>query len=176
MKITFVRHGETDWNASGRTTGRLDVPLNAEGKRQADAIAAELLPVYDCLYSSKLARARETAEVISAKLRLPITFYEHIYERDFGSLAGKTWNEITDIVGPDARAADREQRYDYRPFGGESAADVRARILRFIEEVKESGCRNPLIVAHGGVMRMMHRIHGREVGHIDNASAHEFEL
>ena len=60
--LLLVRHGETDWNASGRLQGHTDRPLNEYGRRQA-AELAERLDTDDvaAIYASDLARARETA-------------------------------------------------------------------------------------------------------------------
>ncbi len=41
-RILFVRHGETDWNAEGRLQGQRDIPLNARGRAQAEAVAVTL--------------------------------------------------------------------------------------------------------------------------------------
>ena len=68
-RILLVRHGETDWNATGRIQGHSDTPLNAAGRLQARRAAQRLArePIR-ALYSSDLARAFETATIIGAPL------------------------------------------------------------------------------------------------------------
>ena len=64
-RIFLVRHGETDWNQTHRFQGRIDVPLNREGKNQARALALTLKDEpLDAIYASPLARAIQTARVI----------------------------------------------------------------------------------------------------------------
>ncbi len=172
MKIAFVRHGETDFNKHGKVTGQTDVSLNEEGIRQAEEMTTEVEAVFDVIFSSSAKRALETSAIINKKLRVPIVANALILERAFGSLQGKTWDEI----GSEVRKADKEQRYDYRSFGGESAEDVRKRLMDFVAEVKQSGYARPLVVCHGGIIRMLHHLHQKEFGHIENASVHEFDL
>ena len=72
MKITVIRHGETDWNAVGKIQGKTDIPLNTNGREQA-RITARLLSKHniDVIISSPLKRAVETAEIISNMFTLP---------------------------------------------------------------------------------------------------------
>lgn len=65
LRLWLVRHGETEWSAGGRHTGTTDVPLNATGRRQADALGRGLAALglhFDAAWTSPLFRARETAE------------------------------------------------------------------------------------------------------------------
>src|SRR5262249_56004480 len=64
--LLLVRHGETDWNREGRWQGQSDTPLNDVGREQAARLAAELDGV-DVVYSSDLARARQTADILAAR-------------------------------------------------------------------------------------------------------------
>ena len=62
----LVRHGETEWNRTGRMQGHTGVPLSAEGRRQATLLAARLRSVeFSAVYSSDLPRAAETARIIA---------------------------------------------------------------------------------------------------------------
>jgi bisphosphoglycerate-dependent phosphoglycerate mutase len=65
--LYLVRHGETDYNRNGRYQGQLDIPLNAEGRRQSLALADRMvgLPL-DLIYTSDLAWAQETARTVAA--------------------------------------------------------------------------------------------------------------
>jgi broad specificity phosphatase PhoE len=67
-ELLLVRHGETDWNAEGRLQGHTDRPLNEYGRRQAQRLADELAgEELEAIYSSDLARARETAEIVGER-------------------------------------------------------------------------------------------------------------
>lgn len=176
MKITFVRHGETDLNEQGKVTGRLDVPLNEKGRKQAAETCALLELSYDVIFSSSLIRSFQTATVFNERLNVPLVVEDSILERNFGSLAGKTWDEINTELGFDAKKIDKEQRYDYRPFGGESVEQVKERLTAFISRVKTGPYTRPLVVCHGGIIRMLHNTHQKELEHIENASVHKFDL
>lgn len=72
-RIGLIRHGSTAWNKEGRIQGHTDNPLDEEGLQQAEAIAERLSGEHwDYIYSSDLLRARQTAEVIAAKLGLQV--------------------------------------------------------------------------------------------------------
>ena len=66
--IYLLRHGETDWNREHRLLGNLDVYLNKAGLGQASALARRLesLPI-QAVFTSPLARARQTAAIVSSK-------------------------------------------------------------------------------------------------------------
>lgn len=89
MRIILIRHGETDWNREGRWQGREDIPLNAEGKRQAEILAYSLKDLdLTAIYTSPLMRARETAETVVSFHSCPVIPMEGLIERDFGKLSG----------------------------------------------------------------------------------------
>ena len=82
-RLLLVRHGETDWNADGRLQGQTDRPLSDFGRKQARGLADELAAEgFEAIYSSDLARARETAEIIGARLGLPVELDSDLREKD----------------------------------------------------------------------------------------------
>ena len=85
MIIIFVRHGETDYNKIKRVQGTQQIPLNEQGKTQAQQVA-ESLQQYKIthIYCSGLVRARETAEIINSSLSLPIMTDDRLNERNWG--------------------------------------------------------------------------------------------
>jgi probable phosphoglycerate mutase len=136
--LLLVRHGETDWNAEGRLQGHTDRPLSDDGRRQARQLAEELADEpLDAVYSSDLARARETAEIVAERLGLPATLDPELREKDWG-----TWEGLTPV------------ERDRVEFVGESTEAHQKRILRALEWIAE---RHPggrvLVVTHGGSMR-----------------------
>ena len=136
--LLLVRHGETDWNAEGRLQGQTDTPLNDYGRRQARALAEQLdgRP-FDALYASDLSRARETAEIIAARLGLPVELDPDLREKNWGSWEGLTTTER-----------------DAVEFVGESTEAHRERTLAALHRI---AALHPdgsvLVVTHGGSIR-----------------------
>lgn len=154
-RLVLLRHGETDHNASGRAQGHLDVPLNARGLAQAEAVApvlAQLDPAF--VVSSDLQRARTTAEVVAAACGLEVRTDARFREFHVGAnRENRTWQEYADLF-PDEAAVLLGERDGVVP-GRESQADVRARWQPALTEaaaaVPEGGC--GLVVAHGASLR-----------------------
>jgi probable phosphoglycerate mutase len=99
-RLVLVRHGQTEWSATGRHTGLTDVDLTTDGERQARALAPFLARYRDCTaWSSPLTRARRTAEL--AGLR-DVQVDEDLLEWDYGAYEGLTTPQIRDQgAGPD---------------------------------------------------------------------------
>lgn len=174
MKLFFVRHGQTQFNKDGLITGHIDEPLIEEGFKEAEATMEEMDANYAEIYSSDLLRCRQTAEILNKKLNLEIKYDKRLRERDFGSIAGKKF-EDTDPTG-ELRKRDLSCIYDYRQYGGESVEDVKNRLFSFINELKNKEGRI-LIVTHGGVIRLLHHtVNNQKQDHVKNSSIHEFEF
>ena len=88
MRLLLVCHGETPWNREDRIMGRSDLSLSPQGRIQAEALALALAKVdhVEAIYSSPLARARETAGAISDALDVPVHILDGLIERDVGPL------------------------------------------------------------------------------------------
>jgi probable phosphoglycerate mutase len=91
--VCLVRHGETEWSASGRHTGVTDLPLTAEGER----VARMLEPVlgrekFALVLTSPLVRARKTCEL--AGLAAPAVVERDLAEWNYGEYEGLTPSEI----------------------------------------------------------------------------------
>lgn len=177
MKLIFVRHGQTDWNKEKKLMGRTDIPLNDEGRAQAAEMVLSLDGNFDALYSSPLKRAYETAQVVANRFQKDIIVDERLAERSFGSLAGKSWAEIEAETHEDMKTITKAEQYDFRAWGGESADDVKARLLAFLEDLKKESYTTVVIVCHSGIISMMrHLFPNNETTHISNASVNTFEL
>ncbi len=181
MKVDFVRHGQTKNNVLGVLSvfaGHTDAPLNEEGRRQAQETASKISNDYSIIYSSDLIRCKQTAEILNAKMNLPIKYDARLRERHFGTLEGKKSLDV-DPTGVMKEKDLTHNDYDYRPFGGEHAGGVKERLFEFLEDVKkETGAnRKILVVTHGGIIRIMHQVlKGKIPETIHNASVHEFEF
>ena len=97
-RLVLVRHGETDWNRQGRFQGQIDIPLNANGRAQADAAGSFLAPVtFHRAYSSSMARPRQTAEAILASHPgVPLTTTRGLVEIGHGLWEGRLESEIAE--------------------------------------------------------------------------------
>src|SRR5687767_10128865 len=93
--VSLIRHGETEWNTTGRWQGILPVPLNDIGREQARKLAATLRQdAIQMIYTSDLSRAAETAQIIADTLGIPVSVDERLRELDIGIFQGLTVEEI----------------------------------------------------------------------------------
>ena len=150
-EIVVVRHGETEWSAVGKHTGRTDVPLTAAGRSRAEAVGSALRGrTFAMVLCSPLLRARQTCEL--AGFGDVAVLADDLREWDYGSYEGLTTAEI--------RAANPSWVLwrDGCP-GGESPSDVGARADRLLARLcstvdGETGA-NALAFAHGHILRAL---------------------
>jgi broad specificity phosphatase PhoE len=160
----FMRHGETDWNVQGRLQGQRDIPLNAVGCGQASACGAIMRglierdgrdPASFDYVASPLTRARKTMELVRAGLGLDAAGYRtdaRLAELSFGRWEGLTFAELKrDADAMRALAAREHDKWGFVPPGGESYADLLARVRQW----HASLARDTIVVAHGGVARTL---------------------
>ncbi|MCP5150730.1 MAG: histidine phosphatase family protein [Chromatiales bacterium] len=149
MRILLVRHGETAGNRQ-RYIGHEDIPLNATGRRQADALAAALgsEPIVRVL-ASPLARARDTASPLAAPRGLEVEIRAGLMEIDYGRLQGQLKE------GRGLRL--RRHHVDDALPEGESLRDVWARLGPVAEELAAAAAADGAIavVAHYWSNRML---------------------
>ncbi len=176
-KLFLVRHGETDWNKDHKIMGITDISLNEIGVQEAEKVGALLANQnFDVVYTSPLKRALETLEIIKKYVKCEkVEISNLLLERNFGSLSGKSWDEI-ELIIPNGREIDREQEYDYSPYRGESAGQVKDRVEKFINEINGKGYQNVLVVCHGGIVRMLESIKGEPRSIIPSGSITEFDI
>lgn len=173
----FARHGETDWNFERRYQGSRDIPLNARGRKQADAngILLRFLleeegvdPASLNWYASPLSRARETMERMRSAFDTPLAevdYDERLVEISFGNLEGRLHTEIAREMAVAAPGERDASHWHFRPQEGETYDDVAKRLLAFAEGLTH----NSVIVAHGGVMRVLrHLVEGAERAEVLN--------
>ena len=161
-RILAVRHGETAWNRDTRIQGHLDIPLNERGLAQAarlgDALQHE--PVA-AIYSSDLARARQTAEALAATTGAALKLDARLRERAFGRFEGLTWQEIAERW-PEQSERWRRRDLDFAAEGGETLPVFYARCVSVVEELAAAHPGQTIaIVAHGGVMDCLYRAGSR---------------
>jgi probable phosphoglycerate mutase len=154
--LVLVRHGETDWNLSGRAQGHADIPLNATGRDQARAVARVLAgfgPVR--LWSSDLVRARQTAEAIAEATGLPIECDPMLRERDLAARAGLTLEELAEHY-PQEYADFRAGRSSTLVPGEETTEHVRDRVVPALSDCfgQLAAGETGVAVLHGDCLRV----------------------
>ncbi|MDQ5898826.1 MAG: 2,3-bisphosphoglycerate-dependent phosphoglycerate mutase [Pseudomonadota bacterium] len=156
--LTLVRHGETDSNRSHRFQGQLDVPLNDTGLRQAERVAERLAAErFDAIVTSDLARVRQTAAPLLARLGARPEVDPVWREQGFGLFEGLTAEEVI-ARHPALWQQWLRQDADFALPGGESVRAFSARINGALDAL---AARHPgqrvLVVTHGGVLDMLWR-------------------
>jgi len=145
--IGLIRHGVTEWNELGKAQGVSDIPLNKIGKQQAFALANRLsLDLeWDLIVSSDLSRAIETAQIISSKLKFPVSIRdERIREINCGEIEGTTEVERVNKWGSNWREMN---------LGMEKFEDVSNRGLEFLNQLAITyKDKRVLVVSHGALI------------------------
>ncbi|MCB9763441.1 MAG: histidine phosphatase family protein [Alphaproteobacteria bacterium] len=150
----FVRHGESVANVEGWLAGHVDTPLTEKGVRQARGAARTLADQpFSRAFCSDLQRAHRTAELILEgrpdPQEVPLTVTPQLRERALGA-----WSERPKAEIRRSGEMDLLLTWAERPPGGESQADLAARLLDFLADL-EPVDGHTLVVAHGGVIRVM---------------------
>jgi len=149
MRLVLVRHGESVGNAERRLQGRADYPLSERGVEQSRRLARRLSSApLRAIYSSPLARARQTADALSEATGLEVVDLPDVQEYDFGELSGVTLDEYRLLVNP----AQRYIQGEFPPIAGEEGRDhFRERVCEALWGLAD-GHRGETVavVCHGG--------------------------
>jgi len=154
-RLVLLRHGRTAWNATGRAQGHADVELDETGHAQASAAGpwvAAMQPV--ALWSSDLARARQTAAYVEKETGLTARLDERLREYNVGERTGLTMAEFAE-QHPEEHAAWLHDRRAELP-GAEETTEVLARSLPAYDEVVaglEPG-QTAVVVTHGAALKV----------------------
>lgn len=177
--LVLLRHGQTVWSESGQHTGRTNIPLTEVGRQQAVDAGERLREAFpggfdaDCVFSSPLRRACQTAELAGFKDHGVL---EGIAEWDYGRAEGRTRQQVSEASGfswdvwrdgPRSLTPDLEgdwvetlpggEQVNVHAGSGETLEQVAARAKKAIDEVTpllQSG-RNVLLVAHAHILRIL---------------------
>jgi broad specificity phosphatase PhoE len=145
--IIIVRHGRTEFNATGRLQGRTDNPLDEVGLAQAEAVAAYLQPelMPDALFvCSPLLRARQTATAIVDRVGSSFDIDERWIELDYGSYEGLRQAEVPANVWREWRSDS-----DFAAPQGESLNQVQERVAQACDDlVQRLDGRTAVVVSH----------------------------
>jgi broad specificity phosphatase PhoE len=145
-EVWLVRHGETEWSRTGQHTGRTDLPLTAEGVRQAEELGRRLAGrPFSLVLTSPLRRATDTCRL--AGYGAAAREDDDLREWDYGAYEGRTAQQIREAV-PDWTI------WTGVVPGGERAEDVASRARRAIEKAERAGGEVALF-AHGHLLRVL---------------------
>ncbi len=152
IRLILVRHGQTEWNATGRFQGQTNVALSEAGRQQAKCLADNYpAPDLDMIYTSDLDRAKETAECVGTKLGVPVIKEEKFRELSFGEWEGLTYKEISTRWPEEANHLFTAPDQLKIP-GGESFRKLQERALRKIKELTAKHDNKTIgIFAHGAI-------------------------
>lgn len=144
VRIVLLRHGETEWSRTRRHTGRTDLPLTDVGEAEARAVAGALgQRRFGQVLSSPLQRAADTARLAGLHPEL----VDDLREWDYGDYEGRTTADIR-------RDHPGWTIWDGPVPGGESSADVTARVDRVVARLREADG-NVVIFSHGHLLRAL---------------------
>ena len=155
-EIIIIRHGETEWNKTGRFQGHSDVPLSAEGRAQAAALGRNLaLDHVDAIYASDLTRAMETAAPLAKRFGLEVISDPLLRELNFGAWEGRHFNDVN-AENPNAmknfytdpEQADIPESEPFPEFQRRVAGRVR-------EIVAQERGKRIVVVSHGASIRIL---------------------
>jgi probable phosphoglycerate mutase len=144
--IYLARHGETAWTITGQHTGVTDLPLTAQGERNARGLADALRNlVFTKVFTSPLQRARQTCALAGFEAVAHVD--SDLVEWNYGEYEGRRTAEI------------RAERPDWQLFrdgcpGGESPGEVRARAESVLSRVR-AVTGNVLLFSSGHFIRVL---------------------
>ena len=145
--IIIVRHGRTEFNATGRLQGHTDNPLDVVGRAQADAVASYLAPelLSDTLFvCSPLLRARQTAHAIAERAGATVEIDERWIEIDYGAFEGLHQSEVPSDSWRQWRSDN-----DFAAPQGESLNQVHARVTDACADLAQRlDGRTAVVVSH----------------------------
>lgn len=168
--LILLRHGQSQWNLENRFTGWRDVDLTPQGEAEAVKAGRLIKDIHlDRVYTSTLIRARRTAELALNEAEAAgadvsdvksgdgwkLIEHDDLRERDYGDLVGLNKAETAEKYGAEQVHLWR-RGYAVKPPGGESLADVVARVRPYFEtEIWPHvvAGENVLVAAHGNSLR-----------------------
>ncbi|HET9960959.1 MAG TPA: histidine phosphatase family protein [Nitrospiraceae bacterium] len=150
--VLLIRHGETDWNRSGRVMGDQPIPLNPTGEQRSREVAAVLARTpLAAIVTSPVLRAKQTADILGAAAATTVHLHEGLSEIGVGVWINRYWRDFAEdpakrdwYVKPD----------EARPEGGETLREVQQRAVAAIEATVRPPRQDPLVfVTHADVIR-----------------------
>jgi len=147
VQLLVIRHGKTDWNLQKKIQGRTDIPLSELGR--AEPVKMRLPDEFKQFSwtSSPLKRNRQTAELLGAT---ELKIEPALIEMNWGEWEGETLPDLRAKYGTEFKYNEARGIY-MTPPGGESPADVVARLTPWLQSLKV----DTIAVTHKGVIRAL---------------------
>lgn len=150
-KIILWRHGQTEYNLSGRVQGQSDIPLNEHGLKQAQAgalVLAKSAP--SIVVSSDLSRAYTQAQILAKCLGVEVITDTRLRERGFGLFEGLTSTQLMSQYGEYYQAW--KQQGECTEARIETRAEVGQRVAECVNEYADKCADTLVIVSHGSAL------------------------
>ena len=160
VRLVLVRHGETDWNRQGRFQGQMDIPLNDNGRVQAQQAADFLKEVsFDFAITSPMQRPKETAEsILNHHSHIALDTEPEFSEISHGTWEGKLESEIESGY-PGMLDQWRTQPETVQMPEGENLQQVWDRAIAawetLVQQARQDGKRTGLVVAHDAINKVI---------------------
>lgn len=158
--IYLVRHGETEFNRERRLQGHVDSPLTELGRRQAEAVGAQLASLIGAepgwrILASPLGRTRRTAEIIAARIGVAeIEIEPRLIELSWGEWDGRLRAELAAACPAFGRS-----NWAFHAPTGESYAAMCRRLSDWLAELPPERQRRIIAVSHGVTGRVLRGVY-----------------
>ncbi len=156
LELYLIRHGQTEYSRENRFCGSIDPPLNETGLRMAEAFGEVYAKhPWTAIYTSPRTRARQTADALASRVKLPLYVDEGLAEIAYGEWEGKRHEEVK-AETPEVYAYWAKDVASRGAPGGETAFMVAARATPVIERIRhkyDDG--RVLLVSHKATIRIL---------------------
>lgn len=166
MILYLVRHGETDYNKTGKIQGDLPTSLNKVGREQIRASAEKLSSKeVSAIIHSPLKRTTQSAEIFKEKFGCDCWSDSRLAERGFGKLKGADDKEYTSKL--DLYWDEKKNYSDDNSV--EPILDFKRRAQEFLDDLKskEDNEKSFIIISHGSTLAMIANILGNDIVELD---------
>ncbi len=155
MKLYFTRHGQTEWNVSGRLQGWGNSDLTRNGIESAMKLSNRLKDVsFDFIYSSPLQRALDTTKLIRGDKDTEIRILDDLKEIEFGVWEGMEFNKVKEEYFEEFDIY-LNRPHLYKPVDGESFEELYIRVGRALDLILSNEAENILLVSHGVIIKVL---------------------
>lgn len=155
------RHGETDWNKERRFQGHTDIPLNENGRAQAQTLTEAINRLRpDVILCSDLIRARQTADIANADWHAPVFYSEALRECNLGATEGMLADNVLGTFGEEAWARFHSPKPEDEDFGFPNGETHRQHAQRLQQYMIQHALQNPrhrkiAVSTHGNSVRRL---------------------
>lgn len=154
-QLILIRHGETDWNITGRRNSFTDISMNEQGTKEVTQLAEYIKRSFPDakFWCSPAKRAQETAAILTHALNTDFQTMPEAGEINFGPFEGRTLEELG--IEPEATQYQAWEN-GARVEGAEALEDAASRAKRVFDEiVNHNHANQSILVSHGAFIRVL---------------------